>query len=310
MSNSESAESPATNSSSEHSALFDESTSPRLLALLLLVLTLIAYWPTFSNGFLNYDDPGYVVNNPHLQPGVTWTNVTWAVRANYMANWHPLTWISHMVDVQFFKLWPAGHHGSSLLLHGINVVLLFFLLRVATGYLWRSFIVAALFAVHPLNVECVAWVSERKSLLCTFFMLLTLFAYGWYARKPGASRYLLVAIFFALGLAAKPMIVTLPFALLLLDYWPLNRLPIPDNAAARADFFRKLGVLVAEKIPLLLLTGASAWITVIAQGRANAIATSQILPFPMRRELVWLRVGMFLCLCWIWWSEAWWCEKG
>src|SRR5689334_21845657 len=133
--------------------------------------------------------------------------------------------MSHMLDVRLFRLNPAGHHASSFLLHILNVVLLFFLLLKATGYVWRSGLVAAIFAVHPLNVECVAWISERKSLLCTAFLFLALFAYGWYVRKPGVARYLLVASLFVLGLASKPMIITLPFALLLLDYWPLQRLP-------------------------------------------------------------------------------------
>jgi len=260
----------------------DENTSPWLLALLLAAITLCAYWPTFSNGFINYDDPGYVTNNSHIHSGLNASNIAWAFRATFMANWHPLTWISHMADIQMFGFHPAGHHAASLLLHGINVILLFYLLFAATGFLWRSFVVAALFAIHPLNVECVAWVSERKSLLCTLFLFLALFAYGWYVRKPGIGRYVLVALLFAFGLLAKPMIVTLPFALLLLDYWPLNRLPIPDNSESVALFFKKFASLALEKIPLLLLSGASAYITVIAQSRAKAIAANQILPISVR----------------------------
>lgn len=264
----------------------DEDTSPWLLALLLTVITLAAYWPTFANQFINYDDPGYVYNNSHLQGGLRWTNVVWAARATYMANWHPLTWMSHMADVQLFGLNPADHHAASLLLHIINAILLFYLLRAATGFLWRSFAVAALFALHPLNVECVAWVSERKSLLCTLFLFLTLFAYGWYARRPNAGRYGLVAVLFALGLAAKPMNVTLPFTLLLVDYWPLRRLP--ERSENNAAFLKRLGVLALEKAPLLLISAASGWITVIAQGRANAIAANQLLPLPLRTgNAVW-----------------------
>ena len=250
----------------------DEHTSPWLLALLLAAVTVAAYWPTFSSGFLNYDDNGYVTQNVHLQPGITLANISWAFRATIMANWHPLTWISHMADVQFFGMHPAGHHAVSLMLHAVNVVLLFFLLRAATGFLWRSFFVAALFALHPLNVECVAWIAERKSLLCTLFFFLALFAYGWYARKPGIGRYLLVAAMFALGLLAKPMIVTLPLVLLLLDYWPLQRLPLPGSAEERKNFFEKLWKLALEKAPLLLLSAASAWITVVAQALANTVA--------------------------------------
>jgi tetratricopeptide (TPR) repeat protein len=249
-----------------------ETASPWLLALLLVAITLLAYWSTLSNGFLNYDDNGYVTQNSHLQPGLTVANISWAFRATIEANWHPLTWISHMADIQLFGLHPAGHHATSLLLHALNVVLLFFLLRTATGFLLRSFFVAALFALHPLNVECVAWISERKSLLCTLFLFLALSAYGWYVRKPGIARYVLVTILFALGLASKPMIITLPFALLLLDYWPLNRLPVPAGREGISQFFKKLWPLALEKLPLLVLSAASAYITVVAQARANTVA--------------------------------------
>ncbi len=261
-------------------AQVDDTTSPWLLALLLVAITLFSYWPTFSNGFIGYDDDGYVTGNTHLQPGLTATNVSWAFRATVMANWHPLTWISHMADVQIFGLHPVGHHATSLILHCVNVVLLFFLLRAGTGFLWRSAFVAALFALHPLNVECVAWISERKSLLCTLFLFLALFAYSWYVRKPGIGRYALVAFLFALGLASKPMIITLPFALLLLDYWPLNRLPVPSEPPGVSGFLKKLWPLALEKLPLLLLSAASAGITVIAQ--SNAIAPNQILSMPLR----------------------------
>jgi tetratricopeptide (TPR) repeat protein len=182
-----------------------------------------------------------------------------------------------MADMQLFGLHPAGHHATSLILHCLNVVLLFLLLRAATGFLWRSAFVAALFALHPFNVECVAWISERKSLLCTLFLFLALFAYGWYVRKPGIGRYALVALLFALGLASKPMIITLPFALLLLDYWPLNRLPVPGGTESSSLFFKNLWPLVLEKLPLLLLSAASAYITVVAQARSNSIAVNQLI---------------------------------
>jgi tetratricopeptide (TPR) repeat protein len=252
------------------------------MAALLAVLTLVAYRPTFSNGFVNYDDDGYVTQNHFVQKGLTLSGLVWASRATIMANWHPLTWISHMADVQMFRMNATGHHASSLLLHAINAVLLFFLLYKATRFRWRSAIVAAVFAVHPLNVECVAWVSERKSLLCTTFLFLALFAYGWYVRKPGVWRYLLVALLFALGLASKPMVITLPFALLLLDYWPLHRLPIPETTEQRALFWSRLRQLALEKLPLLLLSAASAYITVIAQARTNTIAANMYLSLPVR----------------------------
>jgi Tfp pilus assembly protein PilF len=255
---------------------------PWFIALGLVALSLAAYWPVFSNGFVNYDDPGYVVQNHFVQTGLSWSSFAWAWRATIMANWHPLTWISHMVDVQLFRLNPAGHHASSLLLHVVNVVLLFFLLFKGTGYLWRSSIVAAIFAVHPFNVECVAWISERKSLLCTTFLFLTLIAYGWYVRKPSVVRYLLVALLFALGLASKPMIITLPFALLLLDYWPFERLPVPESTESRSIFWRRLSRLVLEKLPLLLLCAGSAYITLFSQAKTNTIAANALISVPVR----------------------------
>jgi tetratricopeptide (TPR) repeat protein len=249
---------------------------------MLLGLTVAAYWPTFSNGFINYDDPRYVTQNPLVLKGLATRNIALAFRTTMEANWHPLTWISHMADVQFFGLKAAGHHASSLFFHGLNVLLLFLWLDSATGFRWRSALVAALFAVQPLNVECVAWVSERKSLLSTMFLLLTLFAYGWYVKKPGVARYFSVAAFFALGLASKPMVITLPFLLLLLDYWPLNRLPVPANKNGEDSFFRTLAKLAFEKTPLFLLVIASAWITLYAQREGGAIATSAGLPLVQR----------------------------
>ena len=249
----------------------------------LAVVTVLAYWPTFANGFVNYDDDGYVTQNHAIQQGLSLANVAWAFRATAMANWHPLTWLSHMADVQFFANHAGGHHATSLLLHVSNVILLFFLVRAATGLLWRSAAVSALFALHPLNVESVAWISERKTLLCTFFMFLCLFAYGRYVRKPGWGRYLAVALLFALGLAAKPMIITLPFALLLIDYWPLNRLPVPDSRENRKLFLQKLAALVLEKVPLVLLCAASAYITVFAQGHSHAVAS--VVDMPLRARV-------------------------
>jgi tetratricopeptide (TPR) repeat protein len=210
-----------------------------------------------------------VTANAHVRQGLSWSNIRWAFTATVEANWHPLTWISHMADVQFFGLNAAGHHAVSVLFHAINVVLLFFLLNRATGYTLRSAVVAALFAVHPLNVESVAWVAERKSLLCTLFFLLALWAYGWYVRKPGIGRYLGVALLFALGLMAKPMVITLPFVLLLLDYWPLQRIG-------------KTSKLFAEKIPLFVMSAASALITVYAQHRGGALGIAVALPLNLR----------------------------
>lgn len=242
-----------------------------IVALLLFFGTLALYYPALQNGFVNYDDPAYVTSNPHVQQGLTKRSVAWAFSSTAEANWHPLTWLSHMLDVQLFGLRPAGHHAQSVLWHAVNVVLLFLLLAKATGFLGRSAVVAALFAVHPLNVESVAWVSERKTVLCTFFLLLALAAYGWYVKRPRASLYLLVALLFALGLMAKPMLITLPFLLLILDFWPLERFPQTP-----------LNKLVIEKIPLLALSAASAAITLYAQRAGGAVGSTQLLPLAMR----------------------------
>ena len=170
---------------------------------MLVAGTLLLYSPTLRNGFVNYDDPAYVTSNFHVQQGLAPSALKWAFTSTDEANWHPLTWISHMLDVTLFGLNPAGHHAQSVFWHAVNVLLLFLLLTKATGFVGRSALVAGFFVVHPLNVESVAWVAERKTVLSTFFLLLALAAYGWYAKKPRASRYLLVALCFALGLMAK-----------------------------------------------------------------------------------------------------------
>jgi len=229
-------------------------TAVPFVGLVLFFGTLALYYSALHNGFVNYDDPAYVTSNPHVQQGLTSRSVRWAFVSTAEANWHPLTWISHMLDVQLFGLRPPGHHAQSVLWHAVNVVLLFLLLAKATGFVGRSALVAGLFAFHPLNVESVAWVAERKTVLCTFFLLLAFGAYGWYVKRPRVDRYLLVALLFALGLMAKPMVITLPFALLLLDFWPLQRFPETP-----------LTKLALEKIPLLALSAASAAITLYAQ---------------------------------------------
>ncbi len=252
--------------------------SPTTISLLLFAGTLVLYFQAFHSAFVNYDDPAYVTANARVLQGLSWRNVSWALTATTEANWHPLTWLSHMADVQVFGTNPRGHHLISVLLHALNVVLLFFVLAKATGYLARSALVAALFAVHPLNVECVAWVAERKSLLSMMFLLLALGAYGWYARSRNWQRYAVVAFLFALGLASKPMIVTLPVLLFLWDYWPLGR--FSDEGSQRP----KLLGLVVEKIPLFILTAASSWITLYAQRSGGALGSGDVLPLSQRIE--------------------------
>lgn len=248
---------------------------------LLAAITFAVYWPVLKYPFVNYDDVDYVTENPHVQQGVTLATLRWAITSTAQANWHPLTWISHALDCQLFGLDPTGHHFNSLLLHMANAVLLFLLLKRATGSAWRSLMVAALFALHPINVESVAWVAERKSVLSMLFFLLTLAAYGWFARKPRIGPYLVVIVLFVLALAAKPMVVTLPFVLLLTDFWPLQRVAhwFPPSRAFPVPQF-SLRHLIIEKLPLLALSTASSIVTIVAQH--PAMKTMEAVPFGQR----------------------------
>ena len=242
-----------------------------VLGLLLTFATLALYYPVNHHPFVNYDDTAYVTDNRHVQSGLRWATVKWAFTSLEGGNWHPLTWLSHALDYQIFQLNPAGHHDVNVLLHVLNALLLFGVLRQATGSAGRSFMVAALFALHPINVESVAWISERKNLLSMLFFLLALGAYRWYAREPRVGRYTLVGLLFALGLMAKPQVITLPCVLLLWDYWPLRRMAIwGDTAASDASVGsvlpqRSLSWLMVEKLPLLALSAASAIITMQGQ---------------------------------------------
>ncbi len=249
-----------------------------LLCLLLTAAVLVAYRPVTHNGFLNYDDDAYITSNPYVRAGLTWATVKWAFTSYDQANWHPLTWLSHALDGQLFGLNPAGHHFVNVLLHGANAVLLFLLLQSATGFRWRSLMVAALFALHPINVESVAWAAERKNVLSMLLFLLALYAYVWYARLPRLRRYAVVAFLFALALLGKPQVITFPFLLLLWDYWPICRIGVRDGADATAQRDdipkRSSGWLVLEKLPLLVLSAASAVITMKAQNAGGAIRTA------------------------------------
>lgn len=246
-----------------------------LLALLLALGTFVVYAPAMRNGFVNLDDPEYVTHNSHVLGGLTWADIHWALGSNYpSSNWHPLTWLSHMADVEVYGQNPAGHHFTSVLLHALDVAALFLLIALATGRALRAAAVAAIFAVQPLNVEAVAWISERKSVLCVLFFLLAIGAYGWYAKKPGVARYLLVALLFALGITAKIMVIPFPFALLLLDYWPLGRLPGNDANGRPRTFFPALTRLVVEKIPLFLLAIAGGAITLYVHRREHALTAA------------------------------------
>lgn len=248
---------------------------PVLPAVLLVLATLLLYGRIAHHEFLAFDDSPYVTRNIHVNTGLNLGNVVWAFTAFHEANWHPLTWLSHMADCQLFGLNSGPHHLVNVALHAVNVLLLFWLLQRATGAVWRSILVAALFAVHPLNVETVAWVAQRKSLLCTLFTLLTIAAYGGYVRRPDWKRYLVVVAAFTLALMSKPMAVTLPLVLLLLDYWPLHRY---EDLPFRQKWVR----LSVEKLPLLLMTAASSLVTVLAQRSGGAVADSSALPLSVR----------------------------
>jgi protein O-mannosyl-transferase len=250
---------------------------------LLLIAIAVAYKPLFSNSFIDYDDPDYITGNPHVLSGLTLETWSWAWTSLRSANWHPLTWVSHAIDVDLFGLNPAGHHLTSLFIHALNAVLLYLVLSRITPSKGRCLAAAALFGLHPLAVESVAWAAERKNVLCTVFFLLAIAAYGWYARGPSALRYVGVALAFALALSAKPMAITLPFVLLLLDFWPLGRVEgvVSQNLAFPVPQ-RSMKKLLLEKLPLLVLCLASAAITLIAQASAGALASSDALPFSVR----------------------------
>ena len=281
---------------------------PGWVSLFICLLLALAVWAVFGQTlhyeFVNYDDPVYVTANPQVEGGLTWENLRWALTTLHFGLWHPLTWISHMLDCQFFGLRPGGHHLTSLLLHTANTVLLFVVVRRMTGALWRSALVAALFALHPLHVESVAWVSERKDVLSTFFVMLTVWAYVRYAEKAVGSNqlsvtrnqesgirrqspedsptrnaqyatritehrslfYLLALLFFACGLMSKPMIVTLPAVLLLLDYWPLKRFDLAALVSRPSLPAR----LIAEKLPFVLAALLTSLITLYARQPGTA----------------------------------------
>lgn len=252
-----------------------------LLALVLAIGTVAVYAPAMRNGFVNLDDPDYVTHNPHVLGGLKWPDVHWALGSNYpSSNWHPLTWLSHMADVQLYGQNPAGHHSTNVLLHACDVVALFLLIALGTRRELRAAAVAAIFAVQPLNVEAVAWISERKSVLCVLFFLLAIGAYGWYAKKQGVGRYCLVALLFGLGITAKIMVIPFPFALLLLDYWPLGRFSKKNGEGAATPFFTALSRLLLEKIPLFLMAAAGGAITLYVHRREHALTAA--MPFAWR----------------------------
>ena len=258
-----------------------------MVVLLLAAIVMALYWPVTGYEFIAMDDNLYVVENPDIQKGISPQGISWAMATLYTANWHPLTWLSLLAAYELYGLNRAGYHVSSLLLHILNTLLLFLVLRRMTGETWKCLTVAALFGVHPLNIESVAWIAERKNLLSTLFWIMTLFAYVRYAERREWLRYLQALFLFAIGLMAKPMLVTLPLVLLLLDYWPLRRFPeanrdftekFPESASGRCT---RLGLL-KEKIPFFLLSLLSALITLYAAKIGGTVRTIAELPLTGR----------------------------
>jgi tetratricopeptide (TPR) repeat protein len=241
-----------------------------LISAALVLATLAAYEPIRHNEFVNLDDRVYITTNPYVNNGITPASIVWAFTKSHSFNWHPLTWLSHMLDCELYGLNPTGHHITNLIIHITNTLLLFLLLSKMTNAIWQGAFVAAVFALHPLHVESVAWASERKDVLSGLFWMLTILAYGRYTHRPSIGRYVLVLLSFAMGLMSKPMVVTLPFVLLLLDYWPLERTAeqITENGKQKKA---SIGKLIIEKIPLFALSAVSCVITYIAQEKGGAM---------------------------------------
>jgi Flp pilus assembly protein TadD len=260
-----------------------------LICLILVLTAVTVFWQVRNHEFINLDDSEYVTENRHVQNGLTLNSMIWAFTTTQVANWHPLTWLSHMLDCQLYGLNPKGHHLTNVFLHLLNTLLLFFILQRMTGALWRSGFVAALFALHPLHVESVAWVAERKDVLSTLFWLLTMWGYIWYVERPRLTRYLLTLLAFTLGLMTKPMLVTMPCVLLLLDYWPLKRFQLRQpggDTPATTGTFEEQGApflrLLLEKTPFFALTAASSIVTFLAQRSGGAMSTLDVYPVKIR----------------------------
>ena len=257
-----------------------------LIAAALVLFVIVAFFPATRYGFISYDDPAYVTANSHVRMGLTPESVSWAFTTTEMGYWHPLAWLSHMLDVEIYGLRSGGHHLTSILLHTANTLLLFFLLHAATSSLWPSALVAAFFAVHPLRVESVVWVAERKDVLSTFFMLAALGTYGRYVRTGRSRTYLLSLLTYLLGLMAKPMLVTFGLLLFVTDFWPLAR-PLPSSVAGESSLYGKIRRYLLsshfyEKIPFLLLAVFSSFTAILGQIRSHNIATLEGVSMSLR----------------------------
>jgi tetratricopeptide (TPR) repeat protein len=271
--------------------LKNKSRSEFIICLLLVAIILAAYWQLPTHDFLNLDDNGYITKNAHVKEGVIWENIAWAFNFVKFAYWHPITWIFHMFFYQLFGMNPAMHHLMNLFLHIANSLLLYFVFKRMTGANWESAFIAALFAIHPINVESVAWISELKNVLSTFFWILSMLLYARYAKRPGFYRYLITVFVFIVGLMAKPMLVTLPFVLLLLDYWPLNRfkfsqskhVPNDSNQSTLYEFqFSQNLRLILEKVPFLFLSAVCLYLSSLSMQRPGVLISTALVPIKLR----------------------------
>lgn len=257
------------------------SLSDILMFTLLIVTTLSIYYRVSSFDFIDFDDNEYITENLNISSGIHLKNIKWSFQTFHSGNWHPLTWISHMLDCQFFGMNAGYHHITNIFLHILNSLLLFAVLKKMTAKRWESFFVSILFALHPLHVESVAWISERKDLLCALFWMLTLLSYIYYSNQKSLITYVSVVFFFTLGLLSKPMIITLPFVLLLLDLWPLNRITIIGTSNYQVPY-KQIIDLIVEKIPLVILIFFSGIITFYAQQQGGAVSSLSAVPFAHR----------------------------
>lgn len=254
-----------------------------LLCLFLVLAPLAVFWQVRNHDFVSYDDWQYITENTEIQQGLSLKSIGWAFTTVHGSNWHPLTWISHMLDVRLFGMHPRGHHLVNLIFHLANTVLVFLVFKKLAGEIWKPFVIAILFAIHPLHVESVAWVSERKDVLSAFFWLLTIWAYLGYLQRRTSARYLLVALSFTLGLLSKPTLVTLPFVLLLLDFWPLSRLELQlPGSGGPSRQWSAIAHLIREKAPLFLLAVMASAATLYAPWFRGTLTTPETTPFALR----------------------------
>lgn len=266
--------------------------NPLIISLVLIASTLAVYWQVQNHEFVSFDDSEYITENNPVKAGLTRDSIIWAFKTSYAGNWHPLTWLSHMLDCHLYGLDPKRHHLTNVFLHIANTLLLLFILLRTTGAFWRSTFVAALFALHPLHVESVAWAAERKDVLSALFWMLSIGAYVRYSERPGVGRYLAALLFFVLGLMSKPMVITLPFVLLLMDYWPLGRLGFEQSGETDNPKLNKRSKpiparsivlrLVLEKAPFVALATVSSFVTFMVQQSGGAVKSLEMLPLKIR----------------------------